>query len=275
MRQQVKGFTLIELLVVISIIALLIAILLPALGAARCTARRMQNSTQLRGIHQGLVTFANSNKNNFPGLNSSGFVLDGDVSTTGANNQNGDWVQARFWILLNGDYFTPEYAISPSETQNVTQYDEADGAVSFVSAGLKNYSYGMLQIAADVSSTPTGGGFPLRAADAVRGAEWKQTLNSQAIVLSDRNIGAGNGDPAVRSIHTDTAGEWTGSVLWNDNHVGFEQEHKFETKYGNGGLNSGDGENIFLSDNTAPNTNTNANGILIKAAAATANGIED
>ena len=61
-----RGFTLIELLVVISIIALLIAILLPSLARAKELANRAVCSANVRGIIQSCYIYAQSNNSQFP-----------------------------------------------------------------------------------------------------------------------------------------------------------------------------------------------------------------
>ncbi len=64
--RRVAGFTLIELLVVISIIALLIALLLPALAKARDRAEAIQCQSNLRQIRIVCGTYESDNQDELP-----------------------------------------------------------------------------------------------------------------------------------------------------------------------------------------------------------------
>jgi prepilin-type N-terminal cleavage/methylation domain-containing protein/prepilin-type processing-associated H-X9-DG protein len=71
-----KGFTLIELLVVIAIIAILMGVLLPALGRVREQAKQKKCASQLRQQVLALTMWADENKGAFPNVQSGYWLWD-------------------------------------------------------------------------------------------------------------------------------------------------------------------------------------------------------
>jgi prepilin-type N-terminal cleavage/methylation domain-containing protein/prepilin-type processing-associated H-X9-DG protein len=75
MGRMKRAFTLIELLVVVAIIALLIGILLPALGQARMTAKGIVAGSMARQLAIGVTYYSNDYKGFIPGLTTSTTAL--------------------------------------------------------------------------------------------------------------------------------------------------------------------------------------------------------
>lgn len=216
-----SGFTLVELAVVLAASAVGGSLAVALWGYNGDQDKLMRSQTQLRGIHQSCVVFAQSNKKGgndgfFPGLDSSGQKV--DVTTAG-----------RLQMMLRGNFFTGEYIISPVENLTPWEADGWDERPLFP----QQFSYAMLDI--------TGADD-----DAGRRMEWMETLSTSAVVIGDRNAAGADASESVWTQGAEAEG-WAGGLTRNDNSTSFDTSPTVEmTKFGSGPANELD--NIFKNE---------------------------
>ncbi len=250
-RCRTRAFSQIDALMLTGVAAgvliFLFFLLAPALGRNRGHSNFMKNSSQLRGIHQSMVIFAQNNNTYLPGFDTSGNILPSnskEFSLVPGNALTGASMAARYYILLNGSFVAGDLLINPQDVLS-------KWSSSAFMPTTDQFSYAALRIGMGLQSTDIG-------RHTARAAEWRDNANSQAILISDRNTASTATSNAVRSVwstSTGTAADWKGTVLWGDNHAEFLNATNarlgtlsLNTKYG-GTINSDD---FLFGESPAP-----------------------
>jgi hypothetical protein len=208
------------------IIALLLAILLPALGKARATTKRVKDSTQLQQIHKGFITLSLDYNGIYP---TPGLINRiGTVPGVGAEDLAKNTHANMYSACIMNNAFDAQSLVSPAEVStNVLAYANYNFDAYNVTSAFDTYwDTNMKSDLTTLSNTSYG---THHLAGSRKAKEWKDTKNSKFVVLGNRGVKNGSLAPAdyntsrTLQIHG-AAKQWEGNVCFNDNHVIFDNK---------------------------------------------------
>ena len=235
------------------VIVPMIGILLPALGKARSSARQIKDSTQIRGIQQGMLFWAQTNSDLYP----TPSQLDRG-NTTLAPGSEKDLPRHVASILIFNGFVSPEVMLSPAESNPMIALDvaymysnpagtaDATGSTAFWDPGFKAVPEDTGTFGRGRPGTPGNLSYAFTPFVGGRVPRWSNTFQSTDAIVGNRGpayVAVGNGGGLRWQLVNSTPSNggntpigtgsntllihggrttWEGNICYNDGAVNFE-----------------------------------------------------
>jgi hypothetical protein len=275
--------TIVEVIAVVVVLVLVVGIALSMLGRTRDPARFFKDSTQVRGIHQGMVLWSQNNKDVYP-LPSMVDLKDDTVVEQGREKDTTANIMS---LLIFNGFFSPDLCVSPAEANgNIRMMGDygyggpsASLPVKAVNPAKALWDPGF---SADFTGGKTGNfsyGHMLPADERLE-KTWTNNFQATEAVVGNRGpqmkaVGAEGGhatlgvvDPKTNTylIHGGRS-TWEGNIAYNDNHVSFETRLDPESTVYKDAAGKEWFDCLFFDEQDDPKKTNNFLGIFTKAGA--------